>query len=175
MGVMADDAAEVRRVGRVGIADARAALAATRALPDPFGEIRAEAARVDTAARLLRRLREIAVFDADWGGWGERPPCRQAVAVAAWTVRRLRDTHGAVMPARVMPLADGGVVVEWAPPHSRLEAEAAGSGQLRVAGTDGHDTEFGGDEEAFLEAVAVAAVTLAAASVSLSSEGVCQA
>ena len=80
-------------------------------------------------ATLAARLRQLARLPPDWDSYGARPPAAAALHAA----RRL----GAALPAGApppgaVPLADGGLQLEWHLPRGEIAVVVAPAGALEV-------------------------------------------
>ena len=75
------------------------------------------------------RLREMVLLEADWDSYGAVPIHPQAIALAQQLSNDIllhvgsRGFALAGLRVDVLPLADGGVQVEWAGPSGRLDVE----------------------------------------------------
>jgi hypothetical protein len=83
----------------------------------------------------LKRLAQLEALEPDWDTYGALPMTGTALAFADATVRKVVDLYGAalgerVAPYTVMPIADGGVSIEWRGPSANLELDIGPSGVL---------------------------------------------
>jgi hypothetical protein len=100
----------------------------------------------------LQRLDELSKLERDWDSYGALPLSSTALAQADATMRKAVDLHGAtlgkrVAPYTIMPIADGGVSVEWRGNDATLELDIGPSGALSYLLID-HSAEERQFEEA---------------------------
>ena len=102
----------------------------------------------------LKRLAELEALEADWDTYGALPLTSTALARADTMIRKVVDLHGAALgeraaPYTVMPIADGGVSIEWRGAGADLELDIGPSGELSylliMQGDDGRQFEEGSD------------------------------
>jgi hypothetical protein len=78
-----------------------------------------------TSARLLDLTR----LEADWDSYGALPVSNRAVAAAGTLISRVLARSGdRGIPHEIMPIADGGVSLEWRYPASELGINACPEG-----------------------------------------------
>jgi len=102
----------------------------------------------------FERLEELTSLESDWDGHDGRPPSSQAVALAACLVAGAWDRFGAqygdpVQPYEIMPIADGGLQIEWHGADERLHLNVGPDGRisfLHVAGQGDARTYREGDD-----------------------------
>jgi hypothetical protein len=83
----------------------------------------------------LQRLDELSKLERDWDTYGALPLTSTALAQADAAMRKAVDRFGSmfgerVAPYTIMPIADGGVSVEWRGPSATLELDIGPSGSL---------------------------------------------
>jgi hypothetical protein len=83
----------------------------------------------------LQRLDELSKLERDWDSYGALPLTSTALARADATMRKTVDLLGPTLGERVapytlMPIADGGVSIEWRGPSETLELDVGPSGAL---------------------------------------------
>ena len=83
----------------------------------------------------LQRLDELAQLEPDWNSYGAAAMSPRAIKIAREflksVAKRLVDKVGErVRPYVVVPLADGGVQIEWRSPERDLEVEIGPDGTL---------------------------------------------
>ena len=99
----------------------------------------------------FERLEELANLEPDWDGYDGRPPSRQAVAIAGCLVAGAWDRFGAryddrVQPYEIMPIADGGLQLEWRGAGERLHLNVGPEGRISFMHVVGH-----GDQRVYRE------------------------
>ena len=102
----------------------------------------------------LKRLAQLEALEADWDTYGALPLTSTALARADVMVRKVVDLYRValgerVAPYTVMPIADGGVSIEWRGPSANLELDIGPSGELSylliTQGDDGRQFDEGTD------------------------------
>lgn len=83
----------------------------------------------------FERLGELSRLGEDWDGYGGHPPSAVSVATASQMIvavaQRLGDLLGTgATPHTVMPVADGGIIVEWRADRISVHLDVAGDGNL---------------------------------------------
>lgn len=83
----------------------------------------------------LKRLAQLEALEPDWDTYGALPLTSTALARADALVRKVVELYGdargeRVAPYTVMPIADGGVSVEWRGPSADLELDIGPTGKL---------------------------------------------
>ena len=112
----------------------------------------------------LKRLAELEDLKPDWDSYGALPLTSTALARADALARQVVDVYGAsfgeqAAPYTVMPIADGGVSIEWRGVGADLELDIGPSGELSylliTKGDDGRQFDEGSDlpEEQALDLV----------------------
>jgi hypothetical protein len=91
----------------------------------------------------FERLEELANLEPDWDGYEGQPPSRQAVALAGCLVAGAWDRFGAqyderVQPYEIMPIADGGLQLEWRGSAERLHLNVGPDGRISFLHVVGH-------------------------------------
>jgi hypothetical protein len=110
----------------------------------------------------LKKLAQIEALGPDWDGYGGLPPSARSLAMAQTImVRMVAEFDRRGVPTEVMPIADGGVQVEWQGQSGVLALNAAPDGSwsylLIEHGPDGRVfTERYGLRDAEAEALTVA-------------------
>ncbi len=107
------------------------------------------------------RLRELLTLESDWDGNGAHRPTRLAVLSAAELIAAVWDTVRSVhaaksQPYEIMPIADGGLQVEWRGTSERVDLNVGPDGStsfLHVAGHGDGRTYREGDDLPFVEAI----------------------
>ncbi len=99
----------------------------------------------------LERLEQLAELGPDWDSYGAHAPTPDAVAAAHDLLiavgERLGHRLGSrVMPSAVVPLADGGVQIEWRGPTADLELEIRAADDLAYLFVDRSGTDRTFDE-----------------------------
>ncbi len=84
---------------------------------------------------VFERLEELTALESDWDTYGGEPPMARAVATAgrlvtaAWA--QLGERFGSrALPYELMPIADGGLQLEWRAAHDRLELNVGPQGAI---------------------------------------------
>jgi hypothetical protein len=82
-----------------------------------------------------QRLDELAALEDDWDSYGGFPPALPALTAADAFIRvAMRDygtdSSGAAIPFSVMPIADGGVGIEWRRAEIQFNLDIAPDGSL---------------------------------------------
>ena len=111
----------------------------------------------------FERLEELASLEPDWDGYEGKPPSSQAVAMAACLVAGAWDRFGTqredrAQPYEIMPIADGGLQLEWRGSNKRLHLNVGPDGRisfLHVAGRAEDRTYREGDDLPRSEAFAL--------------------
>ncbi len=83
----------------------------------------------------LQRLDELSKLQRDWDTYGAVPLTATALTGAYAIMRKAVDLFGdpragRVAPYTLMPIADGGVSIEWRGPRATLELDIGPSGVL---------------------------------------------
>jgi hypothetical protein len=79
----------------------------------------------DVAEPALARLAELQALEADWDTYGGFPPTLSAVTRAETLIRKMASRAGSPgVPHEVMPIADGGISLEWRYPSLELGLNA---------------------------------------------------
>ena len=102
------------------------------------------------------RLAELSMLEADWDSYGASPPSPRALAMAQSVIARMAAHFDATgIPTDLMPIADGGVQVEWRGRSRELALNAAPDGSWsyllveRESGERTYTERYGlGDDEA---------------------------
>lgn len=82
-------------------------------------------------AHRLGQLREYGTYAANWNGYGEHPITTAALQTGAAVLRRCRTA-----PSAVVPLATGGIQIEWGPKGDRiLEINPEGDIEMGLSAT----------------------------------------
>jgi hypothetical protein len=94
----------------------------------------------------LQRLAQLEVLEHDWDSYGGLPPCARSLTMARSMMVRMAkrfEQHG--VPSEVMPIADGGIQLEWQGRSGALAVNAAPDGSwsylLIERGPDGRTFE----------------------------------
>jgi hypothetical protein len=100
----------------------------------------------------VQRLDKLSKLERDWDSYGALPLTPTALAQADAIMRKAVDLFGVtldegVAPYTLMPIADGGVSIEWRGPGTTLELDIGPSGALSYLLID-HSTEERRFEEA---------------------------
>ena len=100
----------------------------------------------------FERLDELAKLERDWDSYGALPLTSTALALADGMMRKSVKQLGSplgerVAPYTLMPIADGGVSIEWRGSRATLELDIGPSGALSYLLID-HSTEVRQFEEA---------------------------
>jgi hypothetical protein len=111
----------------------------------------------------FERLEELASLELDWDGYDGRPPSGQAVAMAGCLVAGAWDRFGLqhdlrAQPYEIMPIADGGLQLEWRGSGQRLHLNVGPEGRisyLHVVGQGEARTYREGDDLPRSEAFAL--------------------
>ncbi len=77
-------------------------------------------------AEAMRRLGELAKLPENWDGYGSLPPTQIAIELVMDLLLNIDDRH--LPAARVVPVSDGGVQLEWRTADRELHLEVAGDG-----------------------------------------------
>ena len=102
----------------------------------------------------LKRLAQLEALEPDWDTYGALPLTSTALARADALVRKVVELYGdarggRAAPYTVMPIADGGVSVEWRGPSADLELDIGPTGELSyllvTRGDDGRQFDEGTD------------------------------
>src|SRR4051812_28941151 len=68
-----------------------------------------------------QRLVELSTLEPDWDSYGALPVSQHALAAAGQIIKRVIERLGvAGVPHDIMPIADGGVALEWRYPRIEL-------------------------------------------------------
>jgi hypothetical protein len=83
----------------------------------------------------FQRLDDLSKLEHDWDTYGALPLTANALELAETTMRKVVKALGKSLPERVapytvMPIADGGVSIEWRGPMADLELDIGPSGAL---------------------------------------------
>lgn len=83
----------------------------------------------------LQRLVQLSGLAQDWDSYGGAPPSSQAISAARRLVIEVAEKFGGLSgelarPYAVVPIAGGGVQIEWAGPEAELEVEIGPDGSL---------------------------------------------
>lgn len=83
----------------------------------------------------LARLDELSRLERDWDTYGALPLTQMALQLAEMTMRQVVGSLGAgqgerAAPYTVMPIADGGVSIEWRVSGAHLELDIGPNGDL---------------------------------------------
>src|SRR5215207_7158129 len=83
----------------------------------------------------FQRLDELEKLERDWDGYGALPLTSTAMALADAVMRKAVKQLEALLgervaPYTIMPIADGGVSIEWRGPTATLELDIGPSGAL---------------------------------------------
>jgi hypothetical protein len=103
------------------------------------------------------RLAELARLEHDWDSYGAYPPTARAISMAQAMIERTVERLGERgVPHEIMPIADGGISLEWRYPAielglnacpeggwSYLLVERDGPGRRSVEGYDLSDEDAG--------------------------------
>ena len=74
----------------------------------------------------LKRLAQLETLEHDWDSYGGLPPCARSLTMAQSIMVRMTKRFGERgVPAEVMPIADGGIQLEWQGPSGALAVNAA--------------------------------------------------
>lgn len=77
----------------------------------------------------LQRLAQLEALEHDWDSYGGLPPCPQSLTMAQSIMARMAKRFGEPgVPAEVMPIADGGIQLEWQGSSGALAVNAASDG-----------------------------------------------
>jgi hypothetical protein len=80
----------------------------------------------------MERLAELAVLEEDWDSYGGFPPSLVALAKAEAMMRTVVERFGGAVedavPGAIMPIADGGIQLEWRGADVELALNAAPDG-----------------------------------------------
>lgn len=102
----------------------------------------------------LKRLAQLKALEPDWDTYGALPLTSTALTRADAMVRKVVDQHSATVgereaPYTVMPIADGGISIEWRGSGPDLELDIGPNGELSylliIQGEDGRQFEEGTD------------------------------
>lgn len=88
-----------------------------------------------TQATALRKLDELKNLPEDWDSYGADPISPNAIAKAKSIVTSVMIAFGGIIGnvvqlTDVIPIADGGVQLEWIGPHAELEIEISPNGNI---------------------------------------------
>jgi hypothetical protein len=94
----------------------------------------------------LRRLAQLESLEHDWDRYGGLPPCARSIQMAqSIMVRMAKRFEERGVPSEVMPIADGGIQLEWQGRSGALAMNAAPDGSwsylLIERGPDGRTFE----------------------------------
>ena len=92
----------------------------------------------------LQRLDEVSRLEPDWDSYGALPPASKALHVAEAIMRKAVDRLGGAAgergaPYTVMPIADGGVSLEWHGQVTDLELDIGPDGMLSYLLIEHHE------------------------------------
>jgi hypothetical protein len=94
----------------------------------------------------LKRLAQLESLEHDWDSYGGLPPCARSIQMAQSIMMRMAkrfEERG--VPSEVMPIADGGIQLEWLGRSGALAINAAPDGSwsylLIERGSDGRTFE----------------------------------
>lgn len=94
----------------------------------------------------LKRLAQLEALEHDWDSYGGLPPCARSIQMAQSIMLRMAkrfEERG--VPSAVMPIADGGIQLEWQGRSGALAVNAAPDGSwsylLIERGPDGRTFE----------------------------------
>ncbi len=77
----------------------------------------------------MERLAELAHLERDWDSYGADPPTPHAMSTAKTMIRRTaKHLGGRGVPYEIMPIADGGISLEWRYPTIELGLNACPEG-----------------------------------------------
>jgi hypothetical protein len=77
----------------------------------------------------LKRLAQLEALERDWDSYGGLPPCARSLTMAqSIMVRMAKRFEERGVPAEVMPIADGGIQLEWQGRSGALALNAAPDG-----------------------------------------------
>src|SRR5688500_6555113 len=96
----------------------------------------------------LKRLAQLEALEHEWDSYGGMPPSSRSHTMAqSMMVRMAKRCEERGVPAEVMPIADGGVQLEWQGSSGALAVNAAPDGSwsylLIERGPDGRTFEEG--------------------------------
>ncbi len=81
--------------------------------------------------KVEERLAELAKLGPDWDSYGALPLAPRAIAIAKQTAEQAVERFGEPgVPYTVMPIADGGVSLEWRGATTDLELDISPDGAL---------------------------------------------
>jgi hypothetical protein len=88
-----------------------------------------------TQATALRKLDELKNLPEDWDSYGADPISPNAIAKAKSIITSVMIAFGGIIGnvvqlTDVIPIADGGVQLEWVGPHAELEIEISPNGNI---------------------------------------------
>lgn len=88
-----------------------------------------------TQATALRKLDELRNLSEDWDSFGADPISQNAITQAKSIITSVMLAFGSiignvVLLTDVIPIADGGVQLEWVGPHAELEIEVSPNGNI---------------------------------------------
>ncbi len=88
-----------------------------------------------TQATALRKLEELKNLPEDWDSYGADPISPNAIAKAKSIITSVMIAFGGIIGnvvqlSDVIPIADGGVQLEWVGPHAELEIEISPNGNI---------------------------------------------
>lgn len=94
----------------------------------------------------FERLEELANLEPDWDGYEGRPPSSQATAIAGCLVAGAWDRFGAqyderAQPYEIMPIADGGLQLEWRGSAERLHLNVGPDSRISFLHVVGHGAQ----------------------------------
>lgn len=93
---------------------------------------------------VVDELLRVRALGDDWDGQGAAAPRPDVVDSALRWILEMRANPRAVLPARVVPGVDGGIVLEWQAGASRLEVEISRPDRVEWMRTvPGQGTEHG--------------------------------
>jgi len=102
----------------------------------------------------LKRLAQLEALEPDWDTYGALPLTSTALTRADAMARKVVDLYCGSLgeraaPFTVMPIADGGVSIEWRGPSANLELDIGPGGELSyllvTQGEDGRQFDEGTD------------------------------
>jgi hypothetical protein len=101
----------------------------------------------------LQRLDELAKLERDWDSYGALPLTSTALIQADALMRKIAKRYGPTLgdgaaPYTLMPIADGGVSIEWRGPNATLELDIGPIGMLSYLLIDNSTGERQFEEEA---------------------------
>lgn len=90
----------------------------------------------DSWRKFVDRLAQFSGYPANWNGYGERPISDVAITRAANTLVQLARALPGYPPSTVVPLATGGVQMEWLDGDLLLEVQPGGELEAYEADSD---------------------------------------